>query len=56
MLIFPVKVQQQGTETFVQGPNQNKANLDVAKAENDVIFLTKKIKKTLHHTIQTQNL
>ncbi len=29
----------QGTETFVQGPNQNKANLDVAKAENDVIFL-----------------
>lgn len=29
----------QGTETFVQGPNQNRTNLDVAKAENDVIFL-----------------
>ncbi|WP_410497359.1 N-acetylmuramoyl-L-alanine amidase family protein [Chryseobacterium sp. POL2] len=29
----------QGTETFVQGPNQNKANLEVAKAENEVIFL-----------------
>ncbi|MGV4414436.1 N-acetylmuramoyl-L-alanine amidase family protein [Chryseobacterium sp. T1] len=29
----------QGTETFVQGPNQNKANLEVAKSENEVIFL-----------------
>ena len=28
-----------GTETFVQGPDQNKTNLEVAKAENDVIFL-----------------
>jgi len=27
-----------GTETFVQGPDQNKTNLEVAKAENDVIF------------------
>lgn len=35
----------QGTETFVQGPNQNKANLDVAKAENDVIFLDEKDKE-----------
>lgn len=32
----------QGTETFVQGPNQNKANLDVAKAENEVIYLDEK--------------
>lgn len=29
----------QGTETFVQGPNQNKANLEVAKSENEVIYL-----------------
>lgn len=28
-----------GTETFVQGPDQNRTNLEVAKAENDVIFL-----------------
>ena len=35
----------QGTETFVQGPNQNKANLDVAKAENDVIFLDERDKE-----------
>jgi len=35
----------QGTETFVQGPNQNRANLDVAKAENDVIFLDEKDKE-----------
>lgn len=35
----------QGTETFVQGPNQNKTNLDVAKAENDVIFLDEKDKE-----------
>jgi len=35
----------QGTETFVQGPNQNKTNLDVAKAENDVIFLDERDKE-----------
>lgn len=28
-----------GTETFVQGPDQNDTNLEVAKRENDVIFL-----------------
>ncbi len=28
-----------GTETFVQGPDQNRTNLEVAKAENDVIYL-----------------
>ncbi len=28
-----------GTETFVQGPDQNKTNLEIAKAENDVIYL-----------------
>lgn len=32
----------QGTETFVQGPAQNRANLEVAKAENDVIYLDEK--------------
>lgn len=32
----------QGTETFIQGPNQNRANLEVAKAENDVIYLDEK--------------
>lgn len=32
----------QGTETFIQGPNQNKANLEVAKAENDVVYLDEK--------------
>lgn len=31
-----------GTETFVQGPDQNRTNLEVAKAENDVIFLDAK--------------
>ncbi|MCG2781802.1 MAG: N-acetylmuramoyl-L-alanine amidase [Weeksellaceae bacterium] len=31
-----------GTETFVQGPDQNKTNLEVAKAENDVIYLDEK--------------
>lgn len=31
-----------GTETFVQGPNQNKTNLEVAKRENDVVFLDEK--------------
>ncbi|WP_124639633.1 MULTISPECIES: N-acetylmuramoyl-L-alanine amidase [Amniculibacterium] len=31
-----------GTETFVQGPNQNKTNLEVAKRENDVVFLDDK--------------
>ncbi|MDE5447658.1 N-acetylmuramoyl-L-alanine amidase family protein, partial [Elizabethkingia meningoseptica] len=30
-----------GTETFVQGPNQNNTNLEVAKRENSVIFLDK---------------
>ncbi|QCX52942.1 N-acetylmuramoyl-L-alanine amidase [Elizabethkingia sp. JS20170427COW] len=30
-----------GTETFVQGPDQNKANLEVAKRENSVIYLDK---------------
>ena len=35
-----------GTETFVMGPNQNKTNLEVAKAENDVIFLDEKDKET----------
>lgn len=32
----------QGTETYVQGPNQNRTNLEVAKAENDVIYLDEK--------------
>ncbi len=36
----------QGTETFVQGPNQNRKNLEVAKAENDVIYLDEKDKET----------
>lgn len=35
-----------GTETFVMGPDQNKTNLEVAKAENDVIFLDEKDKET----------
>ena len=35
----------QGTETFIQGPNQNKTNLEVAKAENDVIYLDEKDKQ-----------
>ena len=35
-----------GTETFVQGPNQNKMNLEVAKAENAVIWLDEKDKET----------
>ncbi len=34
-----------GTETFVQGPDQNKTNLEVAKRENAVIFLDKKDRK-----------
>lgn len=34
-----------GTETYVQGPDQNKTNLEVAKAENDVIFLDSKDKE-----------
>lgn len=33
-----------GTETFVQGPDQNKTNLEVAKRENSVIFLDKEDK------------
>jgi N-acetylmuramoyl-L-alanine amidase len=36
----------QGTETFIQGPNQNRTNLEVAKAENDVIYLDEKDKET----------
>lgn len=35
-----------GTETFVQGPDQNKENLEVAKAENDVIYLDEQDKET----------
>ena len=35
-----------GTETFVMGPAQNKENLEVAKAENDVIFLDAQDKET----------
>lgn len=35
-----------GTETFVQGPDQNRTNLEVAKAENDVIFLDAKDRET----------
>ena len=34
-----------GTETFVQGPAQNNENLEVAKRENDVIFLDDKDKE-----------
>ncbi|ROI06015.1 N-acetylmuramoyl-L-alanine amidase [Kaistella haifensis] len=37
-----VKTSPYGTETFVQGPDQNKTNLEVAKAENDVIYLDEK--------------
>lgn len=35
-----------GTETFVQGPAQNKENLEVAKQENNVIYLDEKDKET----------
>ncbi len=35
-----------GTETYVQGPDQNRTNLEVAKAENDVIFLDAKDRET----------
>lgn len=35
-----------GTETFVQGPDQNKTNLEVAKAENDVIYLDDRDRET----------
>jgi N-acetylmuramoyl-L-alanine amidase len=35
-----------GTETYVQGPDQNATNLEVAKEENDVIFLNAEDKKT----------
>ena len=35
-----------GTETFIQGPAQNKRNLEVAKAENDVIFLDDRDRQT----------
>ena len=40
-----VKTTPHGTETFVQGPDQNRTNLEVAKAENDVIFLDEKDKE-----------
>lgn len=35
-----------GTETFVQGPEQNRENLEVAKAENDVIYLDEQDRET----------
>lgn len=35
-----------GTETYVQGPDQNKTNLEVAKAENDVIYLDERDRET----------
>lgn len=35
-----------GTETYVQGPDQNNANLDVVKQENDVIYLDAQDKAT----------
>lgn len=35
-----------GTETFVQGPDQNRTNLEVAKAENDVIYLDAQDRQT----------
>ena len=35
-----------GTETFVQGPAQNRENLEVAKQENSVIYLDEKDKET----------
>lgn len=34
-----------GTETYVQGPDISRANLEVAKAENDVIYLDEKDKE-----------
>lgn len=34
-----------GTETFVQGPDQNDTNLEVAKRENDVIYLDSEDRK-----------
>lgn len=36
-----------GTETYVQGPGQNRENLEVAKRENDVIYLNEQDKQTL---------
>lgn len=35
-----------GTETFVQGPDQNRTNLEVAKAENSVIYLDAQDRET----------
>lgn len=35
-----------GTETYVQGPDQNNSNLEVAKQENDVIYLDAEDKAT----------
>jgi N-acetylmuramoyl-L-alanine amidase len=40
-----VKPSPYGTETYVQGPDQNRTNLEVAKRENDVIFLDAKDKE-----------
>ncbi|MDL1913571.1 MAG: N-acetylmuramoyl-L-alanine amidase [Bergeyella sp.] len=40
-----VRTDPHGTETYVQGPNQNKQNLEVAKTENNVIFLDKNDKQ-----------
>src|SRR5690606_18645850 len=40
-----------GTETFVQGPNQNRENLEVAKKENDVIYLD----RSEEHTSELQS-
>lgn len=40
------KTEPYGTETYVQGPDQNKTNLDVAKQENDVIYLDAEDKAT----------
>ncbi len=45
-----------GTETFVQGPDQNKENLEVAKAENDVIYLDEKDKQTFANGDSPENL
>ena len=41
-----VKPAPYGTETYVQGPDQNKTNLEVAKRENDVIYLDAKDRET----------
>lgn len=43
------RTQATGTETFVQGPNQNQANLEVAKRENSVIYLDKEDRRRFEH-------